>query len=228
MSAKSATGSAASSVQNRVISSDVENQLRSEALRDRLRDKTLSHGTIEIYLRCSNLAAIGQGIDQPFSLSPSLPQINLTGVLKLESIPKLALADCRFLVSVVFGEHSNITSLGAGAFQQYWALTSITLPKKLKIIEELAYVPSELPRNDKEKRGVKRRETRSEATSICRCVASLLVSVSVELTLFFETTTGSPTALPSNASSATKASRLSARTHSNSAQCSKMSSSHPA
>jgi len=42
-------------------------------------------------------------------------------------------------VSVVFGEHSNITNLGKAAFQECSALTRITLPGKLKIIEEAAF-----------------------------------------------------------------------------------------
>jgi len=65
----------------------VENQLRSHALKTRLRDESLSHGSIE----------------------------------------------CRHLVSVVFGDHSNITKLGAGAFHHY--LTSITLPDKLTVLK---------------------------------------------------------------------------------------------
>ena len=59
MLAKSATGSSATSVQKWVIDSDVEYQLRSEALKIRLVDESLSHGSIELYLRCSNLTAIG-------------------------------------------------------------------------------------------------------------------------------------------------------------------------
>ena len=67
MSANSATGSAAPSVKKLVIDSDVENQLRSRALKRRLLDKRLSHGSIELYLRCPNLIAIGWGIKQPFA-----------------------------------------------------------------------------------------------------------------------------------------------------------------
>jgi len=61
MSAKSATGSAAQSVQKWVINSDVENQLRSQALKRKLQDEGLSCGSIELYLRCPNLTAIGWG-----------------------------------------------------------------------------------------------------------------------------------------------------------------------
>jgi len=42
-------------------------------------------------------------------------------------------------VSVVFGEHSSITELRARAFQNSFALTSITLPNNLKVIEKLVF-----------------------------------------------------------------------------------------
>jgi len=59
MSAKIATGSAAPSVQKWVIEKDVEKQLRSGALIRRLKDQSLSHGSIELFLRCHKLTAIG-------------------------------------------------------------------------------------------------------------------------------------------------------------------------
>jgi len=111
MSANSATGSAAPSVQKWIINSDVENQLHSEALKRRLRDESLSHASIELFLRCHNLTAIGWGKLQPFSLCPSLLRVDLTGCPKLESTPDAAFGGCPNLVSVVFGEHSNITNL---------------------------------------------------------------------------------------------------------------------
>jgi len=52
MSANSATGSAAQSVQKWVIDSDVEHQLHSDDLWRRLSDKSLAYGSIELYLRC--------------------------------------------------------------------------------------------------------------------------------------------------------------------------------
>jgi len=48
MSAKVSTGSAAPSVQKWVIHFLVENQLRSEALRNSLRDESLARGSIEL------------------------------------------------------------------------------------------------------------------------------------------------------------------------------------
>ena len=135
MSAKIATGSAASSVQKWVIEKDVEYQLRSGALKGRLEDKGLSDGSIELSLRCSKLTAIGWGDQQPFSMCPSLLRVDLSGCPKLESIPVAAFADCSHLKRAVFGDHSNITNLGVGAFNHCYALTSITLPEKLTVIE---------------------------------------------------------------------------------------------
>ena len=68
MSAKRSTGSVAQSSQKWVIDSDVENQLRSGALKRRLLNKSFPHGSIELYLRCSNLTAIGWDNNQAFSL----------------------------------------------------------------------------------------------------------------------------------------------------------------
>ena len=123
-----------------VIDSDVENQLRSDALKRRLQDKSLSHGSIEFYLKCSNLTAIGWGEQQPFSRCHSLLRVDLSGCPKLESIHVGTFAANSHLVSVVFDEYSNIANLGWGAFQNCLALTSITFPDKLEIIERLAFV----------------------------------------------------------------------------------------
>ena len=139
MSTKSVTGSAAQSVQNWIIENNVEYQLRTHALKTMLMDESLSHGSIELFLRCPNLTAIGCGGRQPFSDFPSLLRVDLSGCPKLESIPEMTFADCRHLVSVVFGEHSNITNLGVAAFQYCYALTSITLPDKLKFIERMVF-----------------------------------------------------------------------------------------
>ena len=139
MGANSSTGSAAPSVQKWVIDSDVEYQLRSLALKARLQDKGLSQGSIELYLRYPNLASIGWGEQQPFSSCTSLLRVNLSGCPKLESIPRQTFGGCTYLVSVVFGEHNIITNLARCAFEVCLALKSITLPDKLKVIEQLAF-----------------------------------------------------------------------------------------
>ena len=139
MSAKSATGLAAQSVQNWVIDSDVENQLCSDALKRRLRDKSLSDGCIGLYLRFYNLSAIGWGKQQPFTRCDSLLRVDLTGCPKLESIPQHSFSECRHLASAVFSEHSNITNLGEEAFSRCYALTTITLPDKLTVIEKMVF-----------------------------------------------------------------------------------------
>ena len=135
MSTNSATGSAAQSVQKWVIEKDVESQLRSRALRRMIRDDSLSHGSFELYLRCHNLTAIGWVDHHPFCVCPSLLRVDLSGCPKLESIPMMTFSRCHHLVSMVFGEHGNITNIGEGAFQYCSALTSITLPDKLKAIK---------------------------------------------------------------------------------------------
>ena len=141
MSAKSATGSTTISVQKWNIETNVEYQLRYAVLKERLLDESLSHGSIELYLRCPNLAAIEWAKWQAFAGCHSLLRVDLSGLSKLDSIQDLAFADCSHLVSVVFGEHSNITNLGEAAFQDCSALTSITLPNKLKKIEKLTLYP---------------------------------------------------------------------------------------
>ena len=111
MLATSATSSVAPSVQKLVLEKDTENQLRSGALKRWLRDVSLSHGSTELSLKCPNLTAISLTNEQQFNLCPSLLRVDLSGCPKLESIPKLTFASFEHLVSVVFGEHSNITNL---------------------------------------------------------------------------------------------------------------------
>ena len=139
MSANSATGSAAQSVKKWIIDSDVENQLRLGALRRSLSDRSLAHGSIELYFRCPNLTVIPliagvQGGE--WSTLLCLVHVDLSGCPKLESIPDCTFGRCHYLVSVVFGEHSNVATLGRGAFGQCSTLRSITLPDKLKVIED--------------------------------------------------------------------------------------------
>ena len=89
MSANSATGSPSTTVQIWKIDSDVENQLHSDALRRRLKHVSLSHGTIELSLRCSNLIAVRWGEKHPFCNCHSLLRVDLSGLPKLESILEL-------------------------------------------------------------------------------------------------------------------------------------------
>jgi len=139
MSAKRENGSASPSVQKWVIDSDVEKELRSGALKDSLADETLSYGFIELSLRCYNLTAIGWDGIEPLSWCPSLLRVDLSGCPKLESIPRLTFGSCHHLVTVVFGEHRNITNIEGAAFMDCSALTSINLPSKLKIIEYMTF-----------------------------------------------------------------------------------------
>ena len=139
MSTNRETGSTAQSVQKWIIDSDVEKQLRSYALKKRLRDESLSHGSIELYLRCHNLNAIRWAPNELFGLCLSLLRVDLSGCPKLESIPEMTFSRCHHLVEVIFGEHSNITNIGEGAFQFCSALTSFTFPDKLTVIEKVMF-----------------------------------------------------------------------------------------
>ena len=102
---------------------------------NRLKDNSLSHASIELYLRCNNVTAIGWDGRQVFYHCTSLLRVDLSGCPKLESIPEVTFSGCSHLVCVVFGEHSKITNLGKCAFQKCYALTSITLPDKLEVID---------------------------------------------------------------------------------------------
>ena len=89
---------------------------------------------------CPNITAVGWGQCYPFNNCQSLLRVDLSGLPKLESIPEKAFGGCRNLVSVVFGELSSIANLGPMAFEKCSALTSITLPNKLEVIEDIAFV----------------------------------------------------------------------------------------
>jgi len=52
MSFQSETGSAASTVQKWIIDSDVENLLRSGALKRRIQDWRLPNGSVELHMWC--------------------------------------------------------------------------------------------------------------------------------------------------------------------------------
>jgi len=68
-----------------------------------------------------------------------IPRIDLSGCPKLESIPEDAFGGCRHLVKVVFGKHSSITNIGECGFECCSALTSITLPNKLKNLDAAVF-----------------------------------------------------------------------------------------
>jgi len=128
MSANSATGSAVTSVQKLIIEVDVKNLLRSGALKIRLKDRSLSVGSIELSLRCPNLITIGWGVIKPFDQCRSLLRVDLSCCPKLESIPELVFFNCSHLVEVVFRKHSSIANIGSGAFGGCSTLKSITSP----------------------------------------------------------------------------------------------------
>ena len=133
MSSNSATGSSALSVKKWVIDSDVENQLRSEVLWRRLQDKRLSHGSIRIYLRCSIITAIGLGEQKPFVDCPSLLRVDLTGLPKLESIPRFCFRGCIHLELLLFCD--SLLTISDHACRGCFKLSQITLPNKINVLE---------------------------------------------------------------------------------------------
>jgi len=101
--------SATPKVRKVVVENDVEYQIRSGGLRERLENRCLAPGSIELSLRCPNLTAVGWGDEisvatRPLSHLESLLRIDLSGCPKLESIPEMAFGYCEHLVSVIFNE----------------------------------------------------------------------------------------------------------------------------
>jgi len=110
-----------------------------ELLHERLRNESLSDGSVELYLRCNKLDALRWiHVPNPFGNVHSLLRIDLSGLPKLGNIPEYAFTGCIYLESAVFGADSNITNIGGWAFQ-HTALTRITLPNNLKLIEAGAF-----------------------------------------------------------------------------------------
>ena len=68
-------------------------------MRRRLRDESLSHSPIEIYLMCPNRTVIGWGEFKPFSVCPSLLRINTFPIYPICSLSASSL--CSYFVVVV-------------------------------------------------------------------------------------------------------------------------------
>lgn len=68
----------------------------------------------------------------------------ITGVKLPADIRTFHFQGCRMLSDVDFGENSNVTAIGLGAFRQCLALKSISLPKSLKYIGSEAFQSSGL------------------------------------------------------------------------------------
>jgi len=96
------TSSARPSVKKIIVENEVENQLRSEELRERLKDESLADGSVELYLRCSNLTAIGWGekendLARPFAMINSLVLVDLSGCPKLKHLISCSFIFCHGL-----------------------------------------------------------------------------------------------------------------------------------
>jgi len=117
-----------------VVDADVENRLRSEALKLRL--YTLSEGTVILTIRDPDITTIGdmnlapeRGSEAPFYGCKSLLRVDLKGCTKLTSVGNAAFMYCSSLTSMVLPD--SLTQLGDVAFDQCSSLTSVVLPDSL-------------------------------------------------------------------------------------------------
>jgi len=116
-----------------VICEDVDNVLRSGALRERLQDPSLSEGTITLIIRDHNSTIIGDmniGRDDregaPLYGCKSLLRVDLKGCTKLTQLGNYVFSDCSSLTSVALPD--GVTQLGNYVFWGCSSLTSVALP----------------------------------------------------------------------------------------------------
>ena len=142
-----------------VINENVDNELHSGALRERLQDPSLGEGTITLTIRGPNITIIGDmnlAVDDreeaPLYRCVSLLRVDLKGCTKLTQLGYGVFSKCSSLTSVtlpdgltqlgrsVFGENSSLSSvalpdgltqLGDGVFNGCSSLTSVALPDGL-------------------------------------------------------------------------------------------------
>ena len=136
----------------------------------------------------------------------------------------MTFAGCKHLASVAFGEHSSITNLGVGASQDCLALTNITLPDKLKVIEDRTF--SHCTALERVVFNKNLKTIVENAFQFCSALKS--ITLPDKLKVIDEDAFTKCTSLERVASSATNISKLSVNAHSMAAPNSKMSNLHPA
>jgi len=119
-----------------VIDKDVDNEVHSGALRDRLQDPSLSEGTITLIIRDPNITIIGDmnlGWDDneeaPLNWCKSLLHVDLKGCTKLTQLGDTVFLGCSSLTSVLLPD--GLTQLGDSVFSVCSSLTSVALPDGL-------------------------------------------------------------------------------------------------
>jgi len=116
-----------------VIDEDVNNELHSGALRDRLQNESLGEGTITLIIRDPNITIIGDiNLDwddreeAPLYGCKSLLHVDLKGCAKLTQLGNNVFGWCSSLTSVSLPD--GLTQLGDQVFDECYSLTSVTLP----------------------------------------------------------------------------------------------------
>ena len=119
-----------------VIDEDVDNLIRTGALRNRLQDRSLGEGTITLIIRDPNISIIGDmNIDwddqrkAPLYWCKSLHRVDLKGCTKLTQLGDYLFYECSSLTSVELPD--GITQLGNTVFWSCSSLTSVALPDGL-------------------------------------------------------------------------------------------------
>jgi len=120
-----------------VIDEDVDNELHSGALRERLQDPSLGEGTVTLIIRDPNITIIGDmNLDwgdreeAPLFECKSLVRVDLKGCTKLTQLGNNVFFGCSSLTSVTLPD--GLTLLGNNVFNGCSSLTSVTLPDGLK------------------------------------------------------------------------------------------------
>ena len=126
-----------------VVDTDVQNRLRSGALKRRL--KTLGKGTVILTIRDPDITTIGdvnltveRGGEAPLIGCESLLRVDLKGCTKLTSVGNGVFTGCFYLTSLVLPD--SLTQLGEWSFLQCERLTSLMLPDSLTQIGDAAFL----------------------------------------------------------------------------------------
>ena len=122
-----------------VIDEDVDNELHSGALRERLQDPSLGEGTVTLIIRDPNITIIGDmNLDwgdreeAPLFECKSLVRVDLKGCTKLTQLGNNVFFGCSSLTSVTLPD--GLTQLGNNVFFGCSSLTSVTLPDGLTLL----------------------------------------------------------------------------------------------
>ena len=119
-----------------VFDEDVDNELHSGTLRERLQDPSLGEGTVTLIIRDPNITIIGDvnlGLDDredsPLFGCKSLLRVDLKGCTKLTQLGNHVFRECSSLTSVTLPD--GLTQLGDRVFMYCYSLTSVLLPDGL-------------------------------------------------------------------------------------------------